>query len=75
VLTEITLAGGAVHRVHGEAKDVEQMILSAARGSIMQFAWFTDAQTAEPVGVNPEHVMTLRAVGSIGQAPGPDPPS
>ena len=75
VLTEITLLGGEAHRVEGEAKDVEQAILSAARGSIMQFAWFTDAQTAEPVGVNPEHVMMLRAVGATGQAAGPDPSS
>ncbi len=74
-ITEISLVGGERHRVDGEAKDVEQAILSAARGSIMQFAWFTDVQTAEPVGVNPEHVMTLRAVGSTGQAPGPDPRS
>jgi hypothetical protein len=74
-ITEISLVGGERHRVDGEAKDIEHAILSAARGSIMQFAWFTDAQTAEPVGVNPEHVMMLRAVGSTGQAPGPDPPS
>jgi hypothetical protein len=74
-MTEISLVGGELHRVEGEAKDVEQAILSAARGSIMQFAWFTDAQTAEPVGVNPEHVMMLRAVGSTGRAAGADPPS
>ena len=75
MLTEITLLGGEAHRVEGEAKDVEQAILSAARGSIMQFAWFTDAQTAEPVGVKREHVMMLRAVGATGQAAGPDPSS
>jgi hypothetical protein len=62
--TEITLVGGERHRVDGNVKDVEQLILSAARGSIMQFAWFTDAQTAEPLGVNPEQVMTLRAVSA-----------
>jgi hypothetical protein len=66
-ITEITLLGGERHRVEGQAKDVEQQILGAARGSIMQFAWFTDAQTAEPLGVNPEHVMTLRSVGSTDQ--------
>jgi hypothetical protein len=66
-ITEITLLGGERHRVEGQAKDVEQLILGAARGSIMQFAWFTDAQTAEPLGINPEHVMTLRPVGSTDQ--------
>jgi hypothetical protein len=75
VLTEITLVGGAVHRIEGETKEVEHSILSAARGSILQFAWFTDAQTAEPVGVNPEHVMMLRSVGSTGRPPAADPAS
>ena len=32
----------------------------------MQFAWMTDAQTAEPLGVNPEYVMMLRAVAAAG---------
>jgi hypothetical protein len=63
-ITEITLLGGERHSVEGDVKEVEQLILSAARGSIMQFAWFTDARTAELVGVNPEHVMALRDVTS-----------
>lgn len=66
-ITEITLLGGERHRLHGNVKEVEQLIVDAARGSIMQFAWLTDAQTAEPLGINPEHVMTLRAVSSTGQ--------
>jgi hypothetical protein len=61
-MTEITLLGGERHRVDGDVKQVEQLILDAARGSIMQLAWLTDTQTAEPIGVNPEYVMTLRAV-------------
>ena len=63
-ITEITLVGGERYSVEGDVKEVEQLILSAARGSIMQFAWFTDARTAELVGVNPEHVMALRDVTS-----------
>jgi hypothetical protein len=74
-ITEITLVGGERHRVDGDVKDVEQLILSAARGSIMQFAWFKDAETAEPLGVNPEHVMALRAVGSTAQASGAEVPA
>lgn len=65
-ITEITLLGGERHRVDGDVKQVEQLILDAARGSIMQFAWVTDAQTAEPLGINPEHVMTLRTVSATG---------
>lgn len=76
-ITEITLLGGERHRVDGEVKHVEKLILDAARGSIMQFAWLTDAQTAESLGINPAHVMTLRAVSSTGEpmsSPGTVPP-
>ena len=67
-ITEVTLLGGECHRVNGDPKTIERLILDAARGSIMQFAWLTDARTAEPVGVNPEHVMTLRGLGPSGQS-------
>jgi hypothetical protein len=66
-VTEVTLLGGERHRVDGAVKDVERLILDAARGSIMQFAWLTNTQTAEPVGVNPQYVMTIRSVRSTGQ--------
>jgi len=69
--TEITLLGGERHSVDGDVKEVERLILDAARGSLLQLAWLTDAQTAEPLGVNPEHVMTLRAIGSTGQPGAP----
>jgi hypothetical protein len=61
-ITEITLLDGQRHRVAGHVKEIEQLILNAARGSLMQLAWLTDAQTEESFGVNPEHVTTLRAV-------------
>jgi hypothetical protein len=60
--TEITLLGGERYRVDGDVKEVERLILDAARGSILQLAWLTDAQTAEPLGVNPTYVMTLRSL-------------
>jgi hypothetical protein len=63
-ITEVTLVGGERHRVSGDAKQIERLILDAARGSIMQFAWLTDAHTSEPVGVNPEYVVALRSVRS-----------
>jgi hypothetical protein len=64
--TELTLLGGERHSIEGDVKDVERLILDAARGSIMQLAWLTDAQTEEPLGVNPEYVMTLRALRPTG---------
>jgi hypothetical protein len=59
--TEITLVSGERRRVQGDPKEIEQTILDAARGSIMQFAWLVDADTGEDVAINPEHVVLLRA--------------
>ena len=67
-ITEITVLSGERFRVAGEARDVERAILDAARGSIMQFAWLTDAQTGEPVGINPESVVMLRAQAPSGSS-------
>jgi hypothetical protein len=67
--TEITLLGGERLYVDGEAKEVERLILNAARGSILELAWLTDAKTGEPLGVNPEYVMTLRAPEATGEPP------
>jgi hypothetical protein len=47
----------------GDAKDVERTILNSARGSIMEFSWFIEADTRDDLAVNPEHVVALRAVG------------
>jgi hypothetical protein len=69
--TEITLHGGERHLVDGTAQEIERLILDAARGSILQLAWLTDAETAEPLGINPEYVMTLRPVGSSDGRPAP----
>ncbi len=61
-LTEITVVGGERFKVEGGTKEVESLILSAARGSIMELAWMTEADTGERIGINPEHVLTLRAL-------------
>ena len=61
-MTEITVVGGDRYRVEGDAKDVERLILDAARGSIMELAWMIEAETGERIGINPESVVMLRAV-------------
>ena len=61
--TEISLVTGERYHVEGDVKDVEETILDAARGAIMQLAWFIDADTQDDLGVNPEHVEKLAAVG------------
>ena len=67
-ITEITFLTGERCRVEGEAKDVERLILDAARGSIMQLAWLTDAQAGEPLAINPESVVMLRALQPSGSS-------
>ena len=61
-ITEITFLSGERCRVEGEAKDVERLIIDAARGSIMQLAWLTAAHAGEPLAINPACVVMLRAV-------------
>ena len=58
---EVTLVTGESYLVSGKREQVETAILAAARGSIMQFAWFEESETARPLGVNPAHVVSLRA--------------
>jgi hypothetical protein len=63
-ITEITVVGGERYRVDGEAKTVEAIILDAARGSLMGFAWVVEAETGEQIGLNPEHIVMLRDLAS-----------
>jgi hypothetical protein len=62
--TELTFVTGDRYRVRGNAKDIERMMLDAARGSIMQLAWLVEAETGEELAVNPKYLVTLRAAGS-----------
>ena len=62
--TEITVVTGHCYRVDSNVKDVERLILDAARGSIMQLAWLVEAETGADLAVNPHRVVTLRAAGS-----------
>jgi hypothetical protein len=67
--TELTVVTGDRYRVEGHFKDIERTILDAARGSIMQLAWLIEAETEDDLGVNPDHVVTLRPARSA-TAPG-----
>jgi hypothetical protein len=66
-ITELTLVTGDRHRIEGDPKHVERIIIDAARGSIMQLAWLVDAETREELAVNPDYVVALKPVG-----PSPD---
>ena len=50
--TQITVLTGDRYHVEGDAKHVERIILDAARGSIMQLAWLTEAETGEDLAIN-----------------------
>jgi hypothetical protein len=54
------LVTGDRHRVEGDLKSVERVILDAARGSIMQLATLVETDTREDLAVNPAHVVLLR---------------
>ena len=59
--TQLTLVTGECYELSGAPEQVESAILSAARGSLLQFAWLEQA-AGGIVGINPAHVVSLRAV-------------
>ena len=56
------MVNGKTFAIGGEAADVEKAIIAAARGSIMQIAWLEEAEGGGSVGINPAHVVSLRAL-------------
>ena len=64
--TEMTLVTGERYVVNGDREHVEKTILAAARGSLMQFAWFEEVEGARALGVVPGHVVALRAIDTGG---------
>jgi hypothetical protein len=62
--TEITTTSGERYRVQGDAREVERVLLDAARGALMQFAWLTEAQSGDDLAINPEAVAMLRSAGA-----------
>jgi hypothetical protein len=69
-IIEITLVGGDRLQVQGETTEIEGQILAAARGSILEFAWMTEAGTGERIGINPDQVLMLRALSQASDADG-----
>ena len=55
------MVNGERFSVGGEPLDVGKAIIAAARGSIMQLAWLEEAESGRALGVNPAHVVSLRA--------------
>lgn len=65
---EIVTIDGGVIAVSGSLEDVEKKLSDAARSGRSRFAWLTD-EAGQPIGVNPDHVVSLR-LGRTGSAAG-----
>lgn len=46
--------------VEGSLSEVEKELSDAARSGGSRFAWLTDEGTGRQIGVNPDHVVSLR---------------
>ena len=51
---------GDAFAVEGQLEEVEKKLSDAARSGQSRLAWFTEQGSGEQVGVNPDHVATLR---------------
>jgi hypothetical protein len=60
---EIKLIDGDAFTVEGTLDEVEKKLSDAARSGQSRLAWFTERGTGGSVGVNPDHVVTLRDGG------------
>jgi hypothetical protein len=58
---EIRLVNGDAFTVEGELDAVEKSLSDAARSGQSRLAWFTELDSGESVGINPDHVATLRS--------------
>jgi hypothetical protein len=58
---EITLPSGDVFTVEGGLDEVEKRLSDAARSGQSRLAWFKERGKDDSIGVNPAHVVALRA--------------
>lgn len=54
------MINGDVVAVEGSLDEVERVLSDAARSGSSRFAWLTANATGERIGVNPDHVVSLR---------------
>jgi hypothetical protein len=58
-VTTVVVVTGERYEVQGSPSDVEAAIVAASRGSIMQLAWVTEADSGRSIAINPLHVVAL----------------
>lgn len=54
------MTNGEVIRVQGGLREVEKELSDAARSGSSSLAWLMAEGTGEGIGVNPDHVVSLR---------------
>lgn len=54
------MANGDVIGVEGTLSEVEKELSDAARSGSSRFAWLTEKDTGERIGINPDQVASLR---------------
>jgi len=59
---EIHVVNGDTFRLEVSVDEAEKRLSDAARSGQSRLAWFDDLASGEPVGVNPAHVVSLRAI-------------
>jgi hypothetical protein len=55
----VVMMTGERYEVEGSPRDVESAIVAASRGSILQLAWMTEADSGRTIAINPLHVVAL----------------
>jgi hypothetical protein len=55
----VVMMTGERYEVEGSPRDVEAAIVAASRGSILQLAWMTEADSGRTIAINPLHVAAL----------------
>jgi hypothetical protein len=58
--TKLILVSNEQVEVDGQIEEVGRLLQDAARSASGTLAWLKDARTAETVGINPAHVVTVR---------------
>jgi hypothetical protein len=59
--TTLLFATGETLQVKGPLDEVAKQLENAARSSAGTLAWFDEASAADRLGVNPIHVVSIRA--------------
>jgi hypothetical protein len=57
--TTVVMITGERYEIDGAPGAVEEAIVAASRGSIMQLAWVTETGSGRTIGINPQHVVAV----------------